>query len=186
MEGLKQQPQKLVEWYQTGIGDYEEQIVKSNKTLQNPEATVEQKKKAGANLQQAQSKLQTLLGSWSGIYKQYTGLDWKAPEQPEPYTLSPGQKRFDAAGNVVAEGGKKETPDRALKVWVTPDGKVTPLPNNVVPPEGSVPYSTGMEIESDGAGGFSLKTGVPRGGKGGVTKKTQGAIEEKQLATSVS
>jgi hypothetical protein len=38
-----------------------------------------------------------------------------------------------------------------------------------------------MEIESDGAGGFSLKTGVPRGGKGGMTKKTQGEVEGKQI-----
>jgi hypothetical protein len=39
-----------------------------------------------------------------------------------------------------------------------------------------------MDIESDGAGGFSLRTGVPRGGKGGQTKKTTAAIESKQLA----
>jgi len=70
---------------------------------------------------------------------------------------------------------------RAMKSWVTSDGKVINLPNNVAPPEGSVPYSTGMDIEVT-EGGTHIRTGVSPTG-GGMQRKTAGTLEDKVLNT---
>jgi hypothetical protein len=72
---------------------------------------------------------------------------------------------------------------RAIKSWVTPNGEILNLPNNQAPPEGSVPYSTGMELEVGAEGGVSLRTGV-RGGKQGVTLSTQTKLQQGILDTS--
>lgn len=42
----------------------------------------------------------------------------------------------------------------------------------------------GIEIESDGKGGFTFKTGVPQTGKSEIAKKTQGTIEDELLNTT--
>uniref|UniRef100_A0A6M3IZY2 Uncharacterized protein n=1 Tax=viral metagenome TaxID=1070528 RepID=A0A6M3IZY2_9ZZZZ len=80
-----------------------------------------------------------------------------------------------ARGISWKQAKKKDTADRPLKSWVTPDNKVVNLPNNVTPPAGSVPYSTGMDIEV-GPEGTKIRTGVK---PGEVTRKTQGDIETK-------
>ena len=74
-------------------------------------------------------------------------------------------------------GAKKS--DKPLKTWVTPDGEILNLPNTKAPPKGSVPYSTGFDIEV-GKEGTTIRTGIGRKGK--QTKKTTGAIEAKALA----
>jgi hypothetical protein len=78
---------------------------------------------------------------------------------------------------------KVEGQGRAMKSWVTPNGEILNLPNNQAPPEGSVPYSTGMELEVGAEGGVSLRTGV-RGGKEGVTLSTQTKLQQGILDTS--
>jgi len=70
---------------------------------------------------------------------------------------------------------------RAMKSWVTPDGKVVNLPNNVTPPEGSVPYQSGMDIEVTDEG-TRIRTGVS-GIAGGMQRKTAGTLEDKVLNT---
>ncbi len=75
----------------------------------------------------------------------------------------------------------KGSESRAMKSWVTPDNKVINLPNNVAPPEGSVPYSTGMDIEVT-EGGTHIRTGVGRTA-GGMQRRTAGTLEDKILNT---
>jgi hypothetical protein len=70
---------------------------------------------------------------------------------------------------------------KAMKTWVTPDGKVINIPNNVTPPEGSVPYQAGMDIEVTDEG-THIRTGVS-GVAGGMQKKTAGTLEDKVLNT---
>ncbi len=92
--------------------------------------------------------------------------------------LGPEAKLVGPGGEEIARGiGKAEPAPRALKVWVTPEGDPITLPNNVQPPEGSVPYSSGMDIEVTPEG-TTIRTGVGRAG-GDVTRKTEGAIESK-------
>lgn len=65
---------------------------------------------------------------------------------------------------------------RAIKTWITADGKVINIPNNESPPPGAVPYSTGMDIDV-GPEGTSIRTGVSRGR--GEQRKTTTDIEGK-------
>lgn len=73
------------------------------------------------------------------------GQDFK---NNEGFTLGQGQARYDAAGNQIASVAAKADTPNVIKTWQTPDGNVVNLPNNVLPPEGSVPLSDSTEIES--------------------------------------
>jgi hypothetical protein len=74
---------------------------------------------------------------------------------------------------------EQATPTGTMKTWVTPAGKITNLPNNVQPPEGSVPYSSGIDVDV-GPEGTRIRTGVGRGGAD-MERKTKGGIESKVL-----
>jgi hypothetical protein len=75
---------------------------------------------------------------------------------------------------------------RAVKAYLTPENTVEYLPNNEIPPKGWVPYKPGIEFEATPEGGVSFTTtALPtRKGQGGMTKRTQGAIEEKLFNVS--
>jgi len=72
----------------------------------------------------------------------------------------------------------KSSASSAVKTWITPDGKTINLQSNLLPPAGSVPYSTGMEITT---GDTTIRTGVPTGT---TTKPTQTEIEKKIISQS--
>jgi len=82
---------------------------------------------------------------------------------------NPNEWTFGKPGTLKSAG--------AMKTWVTPEGQTISLPNTEAPPQGSIPYSTGLDIDV-GPEGTTIRTGV---GRGGQTKKTKGAIETKAL-----
>jgi hypothetical protein len=69
---------------------------------------------------------------------------------------------------------KKDGADRAVKAYVKPDGTLAYLPNNVTPPDGYAPYSTGMRIQT--SDGTTVETGVNTSA-GGTGKATTNTIE---------
>ena len=74
---------------------------------------------------------------------------------------------------------------RIMKTWITQDNNIITIPNNEQPPPGSVPYSSGMDVEVGPEGGISIRTGVSRrGGQAGMTRTTQTALEKGVLDTS--
>uniref|UniRef100_A0A6M3IND1 Uncharacterized protein n=1 Tax=viral metagenome TaxID=1070528 RepID=A0A6M3IND1_9ZZZZ len=80
-----------------------------------------------------------------------------------------------ARGITWKQAKEKDKEPKALKSWAMPDGKILNLPNNVAPPAGAVPYSSGMDIEVTPEG-TRIRTGV---GPKDMTRKSQGDIETK-------
>ena len=73
--------------------------------------------------------------------------------------------------------------DRAQKAYVSPEGKVEYFANNVKPPNGYTPYSTGMEITT--ADGTTVRTGVNTSGTGkATTNEIEGTVLEAREAVN--
>lgn len=81
----------------------------------------------------------------------------------------------------IKQGGKE---GRALKSWITPNNEIIHLPNNQMPPPGSVPYKTGIEFETTPEGGVSFTTTALPGKKQGLTPSIQTKTQQGVLDTS--
>lgn len=87
---------------------------------------------------------------------------------------------------VVAEieTEQSKTTGKSIKSWITPENKVINIPNNVAPPEGSVPYKTGIQFESTPEGGVSFTTTALPGQKGTLTPSIKTKAQQGILDTS--
>jgi len=85
-----------------------------------------------------------------------TGLELQTPEQPtegtgsfvETLTKLVGEDQNSTTEQNLYGLPQQADADRTITTWTGPDGEVIHLPNNVAPPRGSVPYSSGGTIKT--------------------------------------
>lgn len=96
------------------------------------------------------------------------------------------EKEFEYGLKGDLERIKGETKEgRTLKTWITPDNKIIHLPNNEMPPSGSVPYKTGINFETTPEGGVSFTTTALPGKRGQeLTPSTKNKIQSGILEAS--
>lgn len=61
--------------------------------------------------------------------------------------LYPTENGYKPRQEAIGLKRERKLKDRAVKTWITPTKEVVHLPNNVLPPKGSKPYSTAGELE---------------------------------------
>ena len=109
------------------------------------------------------------------------------PRQAPPKSIDAAILR-EAGGDARKAIALKQSMQKpgAIKPYVNPSGGVEFLPNNVVPPAGYLPYSTGMDISVDKDGNISVRTGVPGSLKDKleISKPTRTTIEKNLFEAS--